>query len=463
MTNKYTQYYFIGIGGAGMSALARYFNAKGFKVAGYDLRSSVLTQELEDEGVVINYIDNISTIPQTFLTPRNTLVVFTPAIPASHEQLNYFIEKGFDTIKRAELLGKITDNNKAICIAGTHGKTTTTTITAHLFQQSQVKCNAFLGGISNNYKTNMILSNHSNYVIVEADEYDRSFHHLRPFMAVITSVDPDHLDIYHTLDEYVKSFEHFTSLIKSGGYLLVNEKVELNAVLNKGVKSYTYGFGENADFRAENIRIDKGSILFDFVTPTESAHDIRLSVPMLINVENGLAAMAMAWLNGVTLPELRVSMASFSGIYRRFDFKINYNNLVYIDDYAHHPSELDASIDSIRYLYPDRKITGIFQPHLYSRTKDFAKEFAQSLSNLDSLILLDIYPAREEPIEGVSSEIIFNDVSIEDKTLSSKENLLTLLDQQDLDIVVSFGAGDIEKIVPNIQEFLKKKYKAKNE
>ena len=389
---------------------------------------------------------------------EKTLVVITPAVPQEHEQLVYFREHNFKILKRAEMLGEITRQSKAICIAGTHGKTTTSTITAHLLYQSHVNCSAFLGGISNNYNTNLLLSNESNYVVVEADEYDRSFHQLTPFMAVIISVDADHLDIYGTKEAFLESFEHFTSLIMPGGALVVNKKAEMKPKLKKGVKMFTYGLDPTADFHAKNIRTEKGNILFDFVTPTDTIYDVRLGVPIMINVENSVAAMAMAWLNGVTNEELRTGISTFSGIYRRFNIVFNSEKVVYMDDYAHHPSELKESISSIRQLYPERKITGIFQPHLYSRTRDFAPEFAKSLSQLDEVILLPIYPARELPIDGVTSELILNDVTSIHKELSSKENLLTLLDEKELDVIVTFGAGDIDKLVPEIKNYLKKRF-----
>ena len=337
------------------------------------------------------------------------------------------------------------------------------TMTAHLMHQSHVECSA-LGGISANYNTNLILSAQSNYVVVEADEYDKSFHHLKPFMAVITSIDPDHLDIYGSEEAFTESFEHFTSLIAPGGVLIGNSKVHLKPRLQKGVKYYTYGLVPEADFYAENIRSENGKILYDFVTPTETIHDVRLGgVPVMINVENSVAAMALAWLNGVTNEELRTAMSTFQGIHRRFSLVYQDENVVYMDDYAHHPGELKASISSIRQLYTGRKITGIFQPHLYSRTRDFASEFAEALSHLDELILLDIYPARELPIEGVTSEIILKDVAVENKTLTSKENLLTLLDKKEIDVLVTFGAGDIDKMVPEIKKFLKNKHKESTE
>jgi len=454
----FTQYYFIGIGGIGMSAIARYYHVKGFAVAGYDRSETKLTSDLQAEGISITFEEGVDSIPPDFRMKEKTLVVITPAVPQEHEQLVYFREHNFKILKRAEMLGEITRQSKAICIAGTHGKTTTSTITAHLLYQSHVNCSAFLGGISNNYNTNLLLSNESNYVVVEADEYDRSFHQLTPFMAVIISVDADHLDIYGTKEAFLESFEHFTSLIMPGGALVVNKKAELKPKLKKGVKMFTYGLDPTADFHAKNIRTEKGNILFDFVTPTDTIYDVRLGVPIMINVENSVAAMAMAWLNGVTNEELRTGISTFSGIYRRFNIVFNSEKVVYMDDYAHHPSELKESISSIRQLYPERKITGIFQPHLYSRTRDFAPEFAKSLSQLDEVILLPIYPARELPIEGVTSELILNDVTSIHKELSSKENLLTLLDEKELDVIVTFGAGDIDKLVPEIKNYLKKRF-----
>jgi UDP-N-acetylmuramate--alanine ligase len=453
--NKYNRYFFLGIGGIGMSALARYFKTKGFEVAGYDRSETKLTQDLATEGIQVIYNQEVNHIPAEYMNPKSTLIIVTPAIPEEHSQLQYFKENNFIIQKRAQVLGDITRQSKGICVAGTHGKTTTSTIAAHLLYQSQVTCSAFLGGISNNYNTNLLLSKDSNYVVIEADEYDRSFHQLSPYMAVITSADADHLDIYETADAFRESFEHFTSLIRPGGALIMRKGIDIKPRLQKGVKVYTYSMNDGGDFSAENIKVGKGEIKFDFVTPTDRINDVRLGVPVMINVENSVAAMALAWLNGVTAEELRVGISSFSGIYRRFNIVYKSDSVVYMDDYAHHPSELNASISSIRALYPDRKITGIFQPHLYTRTRDFAADFASALSKLDELILLDIYPARELPIEGVSSDIILRNVTLEHKTLCSKENLLTLLKEKDLDVLVTFGAGDIDKFVPLIKKQLK--------
>ena len=454
--NKFTKFYFLGIGGIGMSALARYFHTKGFQVAGYDRSPTKLTSDLLTEGIIISFNSEVDEIPFVYTKSDSTLVIVTPAIPQNHPQLKFFQKNNFTIQKRAQVLGDITRQSKGICIAGTHGKTTTSTITAHLLYQSQVSCSAFLGGIANNYNSNLLISTESNLVVIEADEYDRSFHQLSPYMAVITSVDPDHLDIYKTAKAYKESFEYFTSLVRSGGALIMRKGIQIEPQLQKGVKLYTYSMDEGGDFCAENIRTVKGEIHFDFVTPNDRIADVRLGVPVLINVENSVAAMALAWLNGVSTEELRTGISSYSGIYRRFNVVYKSDKIVYMDDYAHHPSELRVSISSIRNLYPGRKITGIFQPHLYSRTRDFAPAFADALSQLDELILLDIYPAREKPIEGVDSELIFRDVKLKNKILCSKENLLPLLKEKQLDILVTFGAGDIDKLVPLIKDQLKK-------
>lgn len=455
---QFTRFFFLGIGGIGMSAIARYYKVQGFDVAGYDRTATKLTADLQSEGIELVYEAGVSAIPARFTDKLKTLVVLTPAVPADHPQLVYFREKGFSVIKRAEVLGLITRQNKGICIAGTHGKTSTSTITAHLLYQSKVDCNAFLGGISNNYNTNLLLSKESNLVVIEADEYDRSFHQLSPFMAVITSADADHLDIYETHEAVKQSYEHFASLVRPGGALIIRKGIDIHPVLQKGVKSFTYSMDEGGDFHAENIRIKPGEIHFDFVTPTERIVDVRLGVPVKINVENSVAALALAWLNGVTSDELRTGLSSFSGIYRRFNIIYKSPTLVYIDDYAHHPSELTAGISSIREMYPGRKITGIFQPHLFSRTRDFADGFAEVLSTLDEVILLEIYPARELPIEGVNSQMILDKITAKQKELCSKEELVKLLASKDnMEVVVTFGAGDIDALVPSIRKLFKSK------
>lgn len=454
-----TSVYFIGAGGIGMSALIRYFLAKGKKVAGYDRTPSALTAKLIEEGAAIHFDEDETLIPADFRDKATTLVVYTPAVPASHAELIYFRERGFEVLKRSQVLGLITASSRGLCIAGTHGKTTTSSMTAYLLKHSTVDCNAFLGGILKNDGSNLMLSDRSDLTVIEADEYDRSFHFLTPYMAVITSADPDHLDIYGTPAAYRESFEKFTSLIRPGGALVMKKDVDVTPDLQPGVRLYTYSAtDETADFHAENIRVGNGEIFFDFVSPTLRISDIQLGVPIRINIENGVAAMAIALLNGVTADEMREAMKTFAGAQRRFDFQIKTDRIVYIDDYAHHPEELRNSIQSVKELYEGRRVTCVFQPHLYSRTRDFADAFASALSLADRLILLDIYPAREEPIPGVTSEIIFDQVSIKDKTLYQKDELMRILETEEPDVLVTLGAGDIDRLVEPIREMLNKKY-----
>ena len=448
--------YFVGAGGIGMSALVRYFLSKGKNVAGYDKTPSDLTETLIKEGAAIHYDDNICLIPDYCKDKESTLVVFTPAIPNTHSELSYFRNNGFEIMKRAQVLGIITKSSRGLCVAGTHGKTTTSSMLAHLLKQSHVDCNAFLGGILKNYNSNLMLSDKSDLTVVEADEYDRSFHWLSPYMAVITAVDPDHLDIYGTEDAYRESFEHFTSLIRPGGVLLLKKGVNIKPRLNENVRMYTYSASDGGDFHAKNIRIGNGEIIFDFYGPEVEIKDVSLGVPVKINIENGVAAMALAFLNGVTEEEIRKGMASFEGPARRFDFHLKKDDIVLLDDYAHHPAELKASIVSVKELYAGKRITGIFQPHLYSRTRDFASDFASSLSLLDELVLLDIYPAREEPIPGVTSEIIFKDVTISDKHLIKKEELLDYIKSNlsTFEVVVMLGAGNIDRLIEPVKQIL---------
>lgn len=454
--NNIKAVYFIGIGGIGMSNLARYFMSKGKKVAGYDRTETPLTKELVKEGAEIHYSDSVSLIPEYCKEKDTTLVVYTPAVPSENEEVIYFHEQNFTIQKRAQVLGTITKSSKALCCAGTHGKTTTSSMLAHILKQSHLDCNAFLGGILKNYSSNLMLSDKSEFTVIEADEYDRSFHWLHPYMALITSVDPDHLDIYGTEEEYLKSFEKFTTLIQQGGALVMKHNIKLSPKVGEGVKVYTYS-EDKGDFHAKNIKIGNGEIRFDFVTPKEVIDNIQFGVPVRINIENSIGAMALAWLNGATPEELRHAMLTFQGAKRRFDFILKTDKTVMIDDYAHHPQELAASITSVKELYPDRKVTGVFQPHLYSRTKDFADEFAKSLSLLDELILLDIYPAREKPIEGVTSKIIFDKVTCP-KTLCNKQELLPLLENKnDIEVLLTVGAGDIDQSLEAIKEVLKEK------
>ncbi|GHT59658.1 hypothetical protein AGMMS50239_06800 [Bacteroidia bacterium] len=475
--------YFIGAGGIGMSALIRYFLAKGKKVAGYDRVESDLTKQLNEEGAEIHYEDNTDLIPRTFKDKTQTVVVWTPAVPQDHSELTFFRESGFEIMKRAQVLGEITRTTRGLCVAGTHGKTTTSSMIAHLLKQSKMDCNAFLGGILKNYDSNLLLSDTSDLTVVEADEYDRSFHWLSPYMAVITSVSPDHLDIYGTEAAYREGFSHFSSLIKENGVLLVEAGVDIPLNLKEGVKTYRYAgvcpqptegglplnplkgtwvdaeqkspLGDlGVDFYAENIQIGNGEIFFDFVTPERIIPRIQLGVPVKINISNGVAAMAIAYLNGVSDDELRAGMASFQGAKRRFDFHIKRDDLVLIDDYAHHPDELWESITSVRQLYPDKKLTVIFQPHLYSRTNDFYKEFAKSLSLADEVILIPIYPAREEPIPGVSSQMILDLVTSSEKHLFGKTELLEQVKKNKYEVLLIAGAGDIELLVEPIKNSL---------
>ncbi len=454
---NYKFFYFIGIGGIGMSNLARYFMSQGKSVAGYDRVETPLTKALVAEGAQIHYEDYTKLIPAEFLDKEKTLVVYTPAIPALHSELRYFRENSFTMMKRAQVLGQITKTSDAVCVAGTHGKTTVSSMIAHLLRQSTIDCNAFLGGILKNYGTNLLLSDKSNITVAEADEYDRSFHWLHPWIAVITSADPDHLDIYGTPEAYRESFEHFTSLIRKNGYLILKKNVLVTPKIDESVKVFTYSESEG-DFHAENIRIGGGEIIFDFVSPDIRISDIQLGVPVKVNIENAVAAIAAATLSGVKPDEIRAAMKTFGGAKRRFDFQLKTPEIVFIDDYAHHPNELTASIQSIKQLYPDKKVTGVFQPHLYTRTRDFVDEFAQSLSLLDDVILLDIYPAREEPIPGITSEVVFNKITSKEKKLLKKSELLDFLKDKELDVLVTLGAGDIEHILPEIKQLLEKRF-----
>ena len=449
--------YFLGAGGIGMSALIRYFLSHGKRVAGYDRTPSELTARLVEEGAVIHYEEDVNQIPEWCRDAATTLIVYTPAIPNEHAELNYFRTNGFEIHKRAQALGIITRRSKALCVAGTHGKTTTSTMAAHLLQQSHVGCTAFLGGISKNYGTNLLLSQESPYTVIEADEFDRSFHWLSPYMSVITATDPDHLDIYGTWEAYLESFRHYTTLIQPGGVLILHEGLALQPDVQPGVKVYTYS-RDHGDFHAENIRIGGGEIFMDFVAPDTRICDVQLGVPVSINIDNGVAAMALAHLNGVTDEEIKRGMANFRGVDRRFDFKLKTDHIVFISDYAHHPAEIAQSVRSIRELYRDKKITAVFQPHLYTRTRDFYREFADSLSLLDEVILTDIYPAREEPIPGVSSRLIYDQLrpGIE-KCLCRKEDVPALLETKNIEVLIVLGAGDMDNYALQITHLLEQR------
>lgn len=449
--------YFVGAGGIGMSAIARYFIRKGVVVAGYDKTPSELTKQLEREGALLHYEENVDEIPHACRDPKQCLVIYTPAIPAEHKELQYFRANGFTVEKRAQVLGTLTRTHKGLCVAGTHGKTSTSTMCAHIMHQGHIDCNAFLGGISKNYSTNYIISAESDYVVIEADEFDRSFHWLRPWMSVITATDPDHLDIYGTKEAYLESFRHYTTLILPGGALIIHRGLEMHADVQPGVKVYEYSRTEG-DFHAENIRIDNGTITFDFVSPIENVKDVELGQPVPINIDNGIAAMAMAQLAGCTAEELKYGMKTYRGVDRRFDFKINDSRHVLLSDYAHHPKEIYQSAKSIRELYKGRHITAIFQPHLYTRTRDFYRDFADALSQLDEVILTEIYPAREQPIEGVTSQLIYDNLrpGIE-KSIIRKDDVLDLVKQRDFDVLVILGAGDLDNYMPQITKIIENK------
>jgi len=446
--------YFIGAGGIGMSAIARYYIKQGKFVAGYDKTPSKLTDQLIKEGMHIHFEDNVNLIPEECRNAKDTLVIYTPAIPDTHTEFQYFTKQGFDIQKRAQVLGTLTKEHKGLCVAGTHGKTTTSTMCAHIMHNSHLDCNAFLGGISKNYGTNYILSDKSDYVVIEADEFDRSFHWLRPWMSVITSSDPDHLDIYGTKEAYLESFRHYTTLIQSGGALIIHTGLEMKAEVAKGVRTYTYGV-EEGDFHAENIKIENGDITFDFISPVENVRNIRLGQPIPINIDNGIGAMAMAQLNGCTADELRYGMETYKGVDRRFDFALRNDKHVVISDYAHHPKEIYQSAKSLKQVYNNRTITAIFQPHLYTRTRDFYKDFAAALSQLDEVILCDIYPAREQPIPGVTSQLIYDCLAPGvKKQMIKKDEVLDFIKSHDTDVLVILGAGDLDNYVPEITKII---------
>jgi len=459
MDKNYKSIYFVGAGGIGMAALERYFLARGFRVAGYDLTRTQLTDALVSEGVEICFDEAAALIPDYCKNPADTLVVYTPAIPASHEGLNYFRNGGFTVMKRAELLGLITRSTKGLCFSGTHGKTTTSSMAAHILHCSEIGCNAFLGGILRNYDSNLLLSATSPYSVIEADEFDRSFHHLSPYIAVITATDPDHLDIYGTEEAYLESFAHFTELIQPGGTLLLHTGLKVKPRVPRGVRTVTYSRTEG-DYHAANVRKGNGEIVFDFVTPDGVVADVKLGVPVDINIENAVAAMAVCHMVGVPDEVLREAIGSFLGAKRRFEFWLKEpgdDGTVVIDDYAHHPDELKASIRSVKDLYPHRKLTVVFQPHLYTRTRDFAPQFAEALSLADEVILLNIYPARELPIPGVTSEIILRDIKCPNKVICDKTDLINQIKNRNFEVLLTAGAGDVCNYLPQIVEEVRKK------
>jgi UDP-N-acetylmuramate--alanine ligase len=451
--------YFLGIGGIGMSALARYFRVTGKSVAGYDRTPTALTEQLAAEGIAVHYEDSPECIPPLFREPENTLVVLTPAVPGDHAELAYFREHKFSIRKRAEILGLITRNHKTVAVAGTHGKTTVSTMIAHIMAQGSEGCNAFLGGISRNFKSNLVINAKSDWVVTEADVFDRSFLQLYPYAAVVTAMDPDHLDIYGNARSMQDAFNLFIGQISAKGLLLMKKGLPVVSS-SLPARTFTYSLNDKSDFHADNVRLENFRYHFDLIGPGALLKNLSIEHPGLVNVENAVAASALAILLGIDPEQIRKSLKTFSGIQRRFDYQIKTDDVVYIDDYAHHPREIEATLKSVRELYPSRKITGIFQPHLYSRTRDFAKGFAESLSLLDSLILLEIYPAREIPIEGVTSELIFKDVAIREKILCSKSQLLDVLRKNQPEVLITLGAGDIDKFVEPIKQLLLKRLKA---
>ena len=453
--------YFVGAGGIGMSALERYFKAEGYKVGGYDKTPSSLTETLISEGFVFHFEDDIEAVDPVFKNPDETIICYTPAIPKDHGELCYFQQNGFKVMKRSQLLGIITREKRGLCISGTHGKTTTSSMVAHILKQSHIDCNAFLGGILKPYGSNFMLSAKSDLTVIEADEFDRSFHTLSPYQAVITSCDPDHLDIYGTEEAYRDSFAHFSSLVRPGGLLLKRKGIKVEMRLQEGVRYAEYAVNEEADYFATNIRIGNGTILFDFVAKEEGIvmRDMEPGVPAPINVENATAALALCLINGCTEDEMRTALKSFEGAKRRFDFYIKREDLVLMDDYAHHPDEIKASLNSVRQLFAGRHVTVVFQPHLYSRTHDLVEGFAEALSIPDRTILLPIYPAREQPIQGVTSEWLLNMIESNDKRCVMQSELTqclkSLKDAGKLDVVVMMGAGvDIERLLPETVECL---------
>ena len=446
--------YFLGAGGIGMSALVRYYLSEGWKVGGYDRTETELTHRLSAEGAMVHYEDDPDQIPEAFRDPAHTLVVYTPAIPTDHKELAWFREHGFEVQKRAHVLGLLTRTRKTLCVAGTHGKTTTTSMLAHLLYQSHIGCNAFLGGITKNYGTNHLINKKSQYVVIEADEFDRSFHQLRPFASVITAIDADHLDIYGTEEAYQESFMQYAQLIQPGGALITHKDIQIEVPVPQDVTAYKYG-RDQGDFHAENLRIGGGRIIFDYVSPLGNIQDVELGVPVSINIENGIAAMALAQIAGANDNEIREAMRTFAGVDRRFDFKIKNDKCVFLSDYAHHPEEIRKSILSLREVFGNRKLTAVFQPHLYTRTRDFYQDFAAALSLLDEVILTDIYPAREVPIPGVTSQLIFDALRPDmKKCLCRKEEVLGILQKGNYDVLVVLGAGDLDNYVPQIEAIL---------
>ena len=447
--NHFDRAYFLGIGGIGMSALARYFNSKGWKVAGYDKTSTSLTDKLITEGIDVHFEDYGPSIPAHYRDLSKTLVVYTPAIPINMGELLHIQHNEYTLLKRAEVLGMITRNSKALGVAGTHGKTTTSTILAHLLNESHLKCNAFLGGISTNFQSNFISDSKSEYTVVEADEFDRSFLQLNPFASIITSTDADHLDIYGNDDDFLEGFLQYTELINPNGFLIRHQDVKLNHP-----HCITYGLKEGADYRGLDLRYEKSKFFFNVKTPSSNWENIEIGIPGIHNAENAIACIALCLELGLSEEEIRNGLKTFKGVKRRFEYQIQSDTITYIDDYAHHPTEINALVSSVRLLYPDQKITGVFQPHLFTRTRDFFDAFASELSKLDEVILLPIYPAREEPISGINSEALLSKIELSDKEVLAPNDAVAKLAQYESGVILTIGAGDIDKIVPQLKEVL---------
>ncbi|WP_290696155.1 UDP-N-acetylmuramate--L-alanine ligase [Lacinutrix sp.] len=443
--NNTLNVYFIGIGGIGMSALARYFHSIGKSVSGYDKTRTNLTDALEVTGIKVHFNDAVESIDEKYLDPKTTLIVYTPAVPKTHSELNYFRNNGFYVVKRSEILGLITQNTFCLAVAGTHGKTTTTSILGHIMKVCNVPLTAFLGGISENYNSNLIL-NGDEVSVVEADEFDRSFLTLSPDLACITSMDADHLDIYGDASELIKSFEDFSKKLKPNGKLFVRNGLPL--------KGITYGIEDDSDYTAQNIKIENGAYVFDVKTPNTVLKQVQFSLPGRHNLSNALIALAMAVEYGVPTPQLAKALASYKGVKRRFTYQIKTEDLVFIDDYAHHPEEIKAVHQAVREMYPEDKVLAIFQPHLFSRTKDFGAEFGQSLSRFDEILLLDIYPARELPIEGVNSQWLLDQINNPKKELINKSEIIQKIKESKTKIILTIGAGDIGAEVQKIKEAL---------
>ncbi len=451
--NQVHTIYFIGVGGIGMSALARYFVAQNKVVMGYDKTPSPLTNRLEKEGVIITFDTDLNPIKD--LSPAKTLVIYTPAVKVGNAQLDFFQTNGFELLKRSQLLGLISNQYKTLAVAGTHGKTTTSCLLAHVLNQSTLNINAFLGGISRDFDSNLVLNDNSEYFVTEADEYDRSFLQLSPDIAIITSLDADHLDIYGTPDEMVKNYQDFVRKIKLGGTLITKAAIAPILSIRDDIQVLTYGIDGDEDYMAMAVKVANGKYHFDVLTSEGSYSNLSLGLPGRHNVDNAVSVIAIAHLVGLSNQEIKDGLASFKGVHRRFDVHFASDKHVYIDDYAHHPSEINACVASVRELYPNRKLTAVFQPHLFSRTRDFMDEFADSLSQVDELILLDIYPAREEPIEGINSAALLEKIALKSKETGHKEELLALLKNKEIDILLTIGAGDIDRLVEPINNWIK--------